>query len=312
MRQHTFALIVIIINCSHILWSRCYTDLNNYHDVNNSYSIQKSEQTISVSNFQSVPRKIFLCTNDDGNGFREIKKILSSVFNEYTIEYLIEKRVPSFFYNFNYTHGNNIFVDTYSFQSCSQQWMKWLLIYFNGNFLLFSPESPKTLPFNRNLTRHRKIHNLGPVQSSEDDLIVTYMQAVWWDKIQHILPIHFMINKRHVTENDISSRKFLIYANSNCVSFREDAIAKLSHLGTIDCNGKCQGEQKTKKKENINNTRGKTKIGVGNWWENTLLYKHYNFCFVMEHEENHQTYITEKILLAFSAGKFTISVDIDF
>lgn len=129
------------------------------------------------------------------------------------------------------------------------------------------------------------------------------MQAVWWDKLQTILPIQFMIKKRHVNEEEISSRKFLIYANSNCVNFREDAIAQLSHLGVIDCNGRCEGNPRTRHRENINNTRKTAKIGVGNWWENTFLYKDYKFCFVMEHEENHPTYITEKILLAFSAGK---------
>lgn len=304
MRQQIFFLFIILINCIHIFRNGFYSDLRNFYESN------KSNQTKSVSYLTSHPRKIFFCTNNNGNGRREMKKILSSVFNEYTIEFLMEKRTPPYFYSLNYTHENNIFVDTYSFQSCTQEWMKWLLLYFDGKFLFFSPESPKSLPYNNKLSERKRIHNLGPIKASKNDVIVTYMQAVWWDKLQEILPIHYMINKRFVNEKEIRSRKFLIYANSNCVNFREDAIAKLSHLDVIDCNGKCQGDPRTKNKKNINNTRGTSKIGVGNWWENSILYKQYKFCFVMEHEKNHPTYITEKILLAFSAGKsFNIFFD---
>lgn len=300
MRQQLFVFLIIFINFFIIIRNGWNSDLKNFHDDKKNINQRKSISNI----LESDQRKIFLCTANDGNGRREIKKILASVFDDYTIEYMTDKRIPSYFYSLNYTHDNNIFVDTYSFQSCSQQWMTWLLLHFHGNFLLFSPESPKAIPYNSNLSIKRKIHNLGPVKTTENDVIVTYMQAVWWDKLQHLLPIHLMVNERHVNEKEISSRKFLIYANSNCVKFREDAIAKLSHLGVVDCNGKCQGNHRTKKKENINNTKGMNNIGVGNWWENSLLYGDYKFCFVMEHEENHPTYITEKILLAFSAGKF--------
>ncbi len=43
-------------------------------------------------------------------------------------------------------------------------------------------------------------------------------------------------------------------------------------------------------------------IGIGNWWQNIELYSQYKFCFVMEHEEDHASYITEKIMMAFMAG----------
>ena len=56
------------------------------------------------------------------------------------------------------------------------------------------------------------------------------------------------------------------------------------------------------KKQNIHNTKGTPRINVGNWWLNAALYREYKFCFVMKHEIDHPLYITEKILLAFSAN----------
>lgn len=100
----------------------------------------------------------------------------------------------------------------------------------------------------------------------------------------------------------------MVYANSNCVPFREQAVARLSELGVIHCDGKCEGKRGVPKNKlgnrtNIVNTRGRRKINIGNWWENVGVYRDYQFCFVMEHEVEHPNYITEKILMAFSAGK---------
>lgn len=135
MKQQIFVFAIILSNY-YLIYSNGWNlkisknglspDLKKNHDIDNFRS---------VSNLQTIPRKIFFCTNNDGNGRREIKKILSSVFNEYTIEFMMEKRIPSHFYSLNYTHNNNIFVDTYSFQSCTREWIKWLLLYFDGKFL---------------------------------------------------------------------------------------------------------------------------------------------------------------------------------
>lgn len=248
-------------------------------------------------------KRIFLCTRQNGNGFREMKKILSSVYDDYSIEFLKDKEIPLHFYSSNYTHPTNIFVDTYEFPSCKSQWLKWLLLHFEGHYIFFSPESPKELPYNEESSFQDRFHAIGPVLSKKkNEPLVTYLQAVWWDRLQTELSIDKLTMRRNITRADVEKRKFLIYANSNCVKFREEAIGRLSFLGVIDCNGKCQGKLGTPKPENINNTKATSRINVGNWWLNIALYREYKFCFVMEHEIDHPLYITEKILLAFSGN----------
>ncbi|GFH56613.1 hypothetical protein CTEN210_13089 [Chaetoceros tenuissimus] len=128
------------------------------------------------------------------------------------------------------------------------------------------------------------------------------MQYTWIDRFHKILTPDILLNG-FVDNNFELREKFLIYANSNCVKFRETAVFELSSIGTVYCSGKCQGKKiGLNSSENIINIRKEYKINVGNWWKNVDLYREFQFCFVMEHEKDHKSYITEKILLAYSAG----------
>lgn len=279
------------------------------------------EQVASVPNFHTpfvvthwndsrtrkTPPRIYTCTGSDGNGMRESKKILASALPEFTFFYLSTTRAgegrpkrqfPPEMLQANYTNEYDIFLSTFSLDHCNPQHFSWLLRYFNGKFALFSGESEKEHPVQ--VTSGERMHAFGPLLSPKpQDFPLTYMQMTWWDIFFEVLPPNAMVDSfQRPRGNKIH---YMIYANSNCVGFREEAVGRLSEFGIVHCDGKCQG--KTPPSGNRSNLlRTKHGINVGSWWRNIQLYSNYRFCFVMEHEENHATYITEKIIMAFSAG----------
>ena len=301
IQKPSFFILIVLLLCFYQLQTLYPCGVQNKEP----FSDEETRNGKRLVNIKPIEQKrIYLCALQEGNGFREIKKVLSSVYDDYSIEFLRDKEIPPYFYSSNYTHPTNIFVDTYEFPSCKPQWLKWLLLHFEGHYnIFFSPESPKELPYNEDSSLQDRFHAIGPVLSKKkNEPLVTYLQAVWWDRLQTELSIEKLTMRRNEKRADVEKRKFLIYANSNCVKFREEAIGKSSFVGVIDCNGKCQGKLGTPKQENIKNTKGTPRINVGNWWLNAALYREYKFCFVMEHEIDHPLYITEKILLAFSAN----------
>lgn len=261
------------------------------------------------------PPTIYMCGDRNGaNGFRETKKILLSALPEYTFSDLGAAGVgrnrrlqlpPEYFWP-KFTNPYDIFITTFEFNDCNNELSSWLFKYFNGHFLLFSPESQKSHPINHALGNRAHYHAFGPLLNPRStDMMLTYLQFVWWDKFQYILTPQTLkdptVRPRGTLQN------FMVYANSNCVQFREKAVARLSELGVIHCEGKCQGTRGVPNDTPMNRThivdmKGRHKINIGNWWENVGVYSDYQFCFVMEHEIDHPNYITEKILMAFSAG----------
>ena len=93
---------------------------------------------------------------------------------------------------------------------------------------------------------------------------------------------------------------FLIYAQGNCVSFREEAFDRLSEIGPkTHIGGICQGKTPidgNTKKEKVN-----TGVVLDTWWKNAEVYHKYRFCLTMEHAST-DGYVTEKILLAYMGG----------
>lgn len=259
-----------------------------------------------------IQNKIFLCTETSGHGFGEAKSLVRNVFPEYEINILqgnvrrVNSRNERFAKNFSNNH--DIFLDNFQFISCDFHWMKWLFTHFNGHVILFSGESERENPFNHFSQRKEHLHSFGPLlEPSRNDHVITYMQYTWIDRFYKILTPDVLLNG--LVDNYFEAReKFVIYANSNCVKFRERAVSELSHIGKVYCSGHCQGEKSGhNSSENLINIRKEHKINVNNWWKNIDLYKEFQFCLVMEHEKEHKAYITEKILLAYSAGKSLFS-----
>jgi len=103
---------------------------------------------------------------------------------------------------------------------------------------------------------------------------------------------------------------FLIYAASNCVSFRERAFTKLSTIGPVEYAGRCKGMHSKRMPGNFTRRPGTgifpaPKDGNTNWAGNVELFHKYRFALVMENR-NKNGYITEKILNAFMAGSIPI------
>jgi len=257
------------------------------------------------------PPTIYLCTDQDGNGFREAKKIFTSALPEYSVVQLPSlntggrkfKLPPQVLWP-NYTNTYDIFLDTFRFSTCNGQIFSWLSRYYNGHYIFFSGESEKTHPVNHLLGNRKHFHSFGPLLNpTSADMVLTYMQYVWFDIFKAYLPPDVLLDAKKRPRGN--AKTFMIYANGNCVPFREEAVARLSQLGVVHCDGKCTANNvkgEAINRTNIISTRGTHKIGIGNWWENVDVYRDYKFCFVMEHESEHATYITEKILMAFSAG----------
>jgi hypothetical protein len=256
---------------------------------------------------------LYHCFAGDGNGMKEMRKIMLDVLPEYQLQDLTinsGKRNPTMPIHYqaeNYSNEYDVFIGDFQSNLCQPAVERWLHLSFNGRVVLFSPESPTNDPIMGKDT-HR-IHAFGPLTEvrRDGDMWLFYFQLTWWFYFQDLLSPSYMIsptddNKGNSTRSTRSDeRKFMMYANSNCVAFREEAVGLLSQFGPVDCDGKCQG--KTPPNGNRTNLiKTGHSIGVGNWWENVKLYSNYRFCFVMEHTGDHPGYITEKILMAFAGG----------
>lgn len=259
---------------------------------------------------RKTPPRIYTCTGSNANGMRESKHILASALPEFSFFDLSttkagtgrpKKRFPLEMLQPNYTNEYDIFVSTFSLDDCNPQHYSWLLRYFNGKFALFSGESEKDHPI-QVIRRGDIMHAFGPLLSPRPhDFPLTYMQMTWWDIFcDTMLPPSAMTDPQKRPKGN-NQTHYMIYANSNCVDFREEAIGRLSEFGMVHCDGKCQGmTPPIGNRSNLLRTRNG--INVASWWRNVELYSKYRFCFVMEHERDHATYITEKIIMAFSAG----------
>jgi hypothetical protein len=104
----------------------------------------------------------------------------------------------------------------------------------------------------------------------------------------------FVPSKRAVNTGE----HFLIYANSNCVSYREEAFRQLAKIGLVHYGGGCNGGGGVgERSEEVLNGRF--------WWTNKDLFGKYRFTLAMENTAT-DGYITEKILASFLAGSIPI------
>lgn len=148
----------------------------------------------------------------------------------------------------------------------------------------------------------KNIHYFGPVKEnvkSEKDILLTYLQTVWWSEFREQLPVSTLINGKKKVKEHLNPF-FMIYAHGNCVQFRDIAAWEFSKVGVVHLGGKCQGNPLDGNRTNLQKID--SGITLANWRDNTQLHSRYRFCLVMEHERDHSAYITENILLAFIGG----------
>lgn len=254
------------------------------------------------------PPTIYMCTGSRGNGMGEGKLILSSAFPEYIFNDLSPLRIgngrpprkfPPQYNDGNFTNPYDIFLSIFTMEKdCPASIVKWILTRYNGKIAVFSGEDEKIHPITGRNGDH--IHAFGPLlYARKQDMILTYLQMTWYEIFQNILTPSALVDP--IFRPRGKKNHYMIYANSNCVEFREQAVGRLSEFGEVHCDGRCQG--KTPLSGNRTNlVKTKNGISLTNWWKNIELYSNYRFCFVMEHNSNHPTYMTEKIVMAFSAG----------
>jgi len=259
--------------------------------------------SITVTENSTDPPTLYHCCGVNGGGMRELRAVFSSVFPDSLIVDLsdhVSRKGSYYKLNKINTHKRDIFLGFYYPVGCGEPVSQWLFLRFQGSVVIHSPESQHTHPnSNRMLTN---IHYFGPVKESikrEGDLLLTYLQTVWWADFQKELSVSTLIYGKNRTEEPLNPF-FMIYAHGNCVKFREIAAWQFSKHGIVHLGGKCQGLSLDGNRSNLQHVD--TGITLRNWRDNKHLYSRYRFCLVMEHEEDHSAYITEKILLAFVGG----------
>ena len=266
---------------------------------------------------------IYYCHPNDGNGMKEIKTMMTNVLPEYKLVKLNEERNQikdgKTYLRANYTNEYDIFTGHFE-QYCPPSIERWLHTHFNGHIVLFSGESRFAHPIQAHTDTTGRMHAFGPIfgheheWQREGDMTLYYLQLTWWQYFQDYLPPSSMISSSKRPRGDIikseeemtttttttsvaANKHFMIYANSNCVDFRELAVGQLSEIGIIHCDGKCQGNVTSQvgNQTNIVNTKFISKVKLRNWWGNIQRFSNYRFCLVMEHTGDHPGYITKSI-----------------
>ena len=242
----------------------------------------------------SIPPTLYTCRphNFWSNEF------FRNIFPEYKFEDKLTQRSNgmSLFYDElenRQSSEYDIFISNDEYH-CNIASSTWLYRKFKGQYIITSGESIEDPLFDVN---DPKKHVFGPIKNpKEGDLVFTYLQLEYCNKFRTILPASDMIDGSKRPRSKMTH--FLVYAQSNCVNYRDDAFGNLSKIGNVHHSGRC----KKNLKDQSNITEVHTNINVGNWHKNIHHYSDYRFCLTMEHTGDHSAYVSEKILLAFIAG----------
>eukprot|EP00558_Chaetoceros_sp_UNC1202_P000812 CAMPEP_0197259044 /NCGR_PEP_ID=MMETSP1429-20130617/83312_1 /TAXON_ID=49237 /ORGANISM="Chaetoceros sp., Strain UNC1202" /LENGTH=876 /DNA_ID=CAMNT_0042723243 /DNA_START=132 /DNA_END=2763 /DNA_ORIENTATION=- len=263
---------------------------------------------------------IYSCVAGNGDGYGDIKKVMASILPEYEfkdmkdIGSLADWRGPQYeeptYIIPNYTNEYDVFLSRFSGTDCSGRMGDWLMKHYNGHFVFFSAESDSTHPVDPRLVRSRH-HVFGPVPVNGEplrstDVTLTFMQMVWWSLFTEHLSPQMMVDpsqrpRGRIEPEHTRPSNYMIYGHGNCIGFRETAAGLLSEFGIVHCDGRCQGA--TPPSGNRTNlVKTNHDVSIANWEKNIDTYSEYRFCLVLEHSIGHETYISEKILMAFIGG----------
>jgi len=287
---------------------------------NNDLIIQQWNASGSDNNGPPPTPTLYYCHPNNNNGMREIKKLMSDVLPEYVPHDLHLKdrpyRLSPEYMQGNYTNRYDVFIGHFN-EFCLPSVERWLHTHFRGQIVLFSGESVEYHPNpvkniytidsdgndNGNGNEdNSNIHAFGPVKyEREGDMTLFYLQLTWWFYFYDQLTPDEMVDANKRPRGNQTKTNFMIYANSNCVPFREEAVGRLSEIGIVHCDGKCQGETPPSG-DRTNLVQISSDIRMEGWLGNVQIYSKYRFCFVMEHHPSHPSYITEKILMAYIGG----------
>ncbi|KAL7466773.1 hypothetical protein ACHAXS_013560 [Conticribra weissflogii] len=241
----------------------------------------------------SSPPTIYFCEPSHNDFFR----VISDMFPEYQLDDESLAREKYWYKGLRFKESTeyDLFISKYDY-ACPASGSSWLLSKFRGQFVWVTAES-YPYPRIRGVPDDPRHHVVGPSVSGVYDFPLTYLQTVWWDAYRHILPPHVMVDGNLRPKGNMTH--FLIYAQNNCVAYRQKAFGLLSTIGHAHHSGKCGAP---KGYDNVERVRAG--INSYNWKRNAEHYSNYRFCLVMEHSYDPEVpyYVTEKILLAFVGG----------
>jgi Glycosyltransferase family 10 (fucosyltransferase) C-term len=96
-----------------------------------------------------------------------------------------------------------------------------------------------------------------------------------------------------------TGERFLIYAATRCVRFREEAFYNLSKVGEVYYGGPCNGSLASPSSREVGYADSEARNGY--WLTNSVLFRRYRFALVMENSAR-AGYVTEKLVNAYLAG----------
>lgn len=259
-------------------------------------------RVISLADYNATPR-IFHCGNF--SAIEQYRSVMSSVFPEYEWTDIGNET----FFNASKKGQRKIlykpFVESFEWDLFINHWdhkcpidvFRWLWQWFQGKSVFVYPESP-IAP--RPVVRPNFIE-LGPHERLHDDhnhVLLTFLQATFW---HHYSDEERLLLTDHSKKQRNSGKHFLIYANSNCQPFREEAYRQFSRLGReVFHAGRCLGKLWAKRRP-AKSTPIANNVTLDTHHDNRFLFADFRFCLVLEHDKT-AGYITEKILNAFAAG----------
>mmetsp|Transcript_55658 Transcript_55658/g.67107 ORF Transcript_55658/g.67107 Transcript_55658/m.67107 type:complete len:405 (+) Transcript_55658:91-1305(+) len=170
---------------------------------------------------------------------------------------------------------------------------------FPGKTLVVSGEAPYRMPAGD------RVYYLGPRPDSPNSVRVPFITALLNARTHRLGP---QLNEHqkifnHALKPKNNGDHFLLYAASNCVSYREDALVALSRLGTVHRGGQCGGGLPEGSTQMIKAPHFVDRDSGGN--ANFEILQFYRFALVMENQQS-DGYVTEKILNAFLGGSIPI------
>jgi Glycosyltransferase family 10 (fucosyltransferase) C-term len=220
------------------------------------------------------PLRIFIC------GYNHSDRIVQSLFPEYTRRETLTKKSNTTESDILFTIGQN------GGQRCPISYghhQEWLHEHFQGKAIFLNGEA-------YNDQRAERIYALGYLADSNRSIQVLGAAQVLMDygpESWENLFFHKPINT--------SRQRFMIYAASHCVRYREEAVYHFSQIKVVDQGGRCGGRSGSNLKKASQFQKNKK------WQSNHDLFRGYRFCLVLENSSV-KGYITEKILNAFLGG----------
>ena len=203
-----------------------------YESLNNETRFQEALNS-------SLPPTIYSC--DVG---QELQYVIQSILPEYKVDCArlkTSEKGTEWQKNLANLESTqyDIFVNTYAI-SCSKPAMTWLMRKFKGQYIFVTGESFRNMMYEEeNDFIDPRMHSFAHVPETPRDQTLTYLQVVWFYFFRDTLSLPAMLDGTGSIKPKGNRTHFLIYGQSNCVSFRNEAFGKLSTIAPVHHSGRC-------------------------------------------------------------------------